>query len=172
MVTVNFLKGADFLYPYYYYRVNNWGHTLNLLHQSLYAEEMVCAMSSELFHIPETKDLKGNSEMHNHLVPASYHRVSAVGSAQRLANGEQRQSIIQTLVACINNAENQDKKVREDLNTMEENASPEFVTFIQLIIRWQNQAESYLNQAKESLRTMGISSPTGSEQQSVESNSY
>ncbi|MFC3885936.1 hypothetical protein ACFOU2_21650 [Bacillus songklensis] len=154
------------MYPYYFYRVNNWEHILNLLHQSLYAEEMVCAMSTQLFHIPKTKDLKGNREMHDHLVPASYHRVTAVGSSQRIVNGEQQQSIVETMVACIKNAENQDKKVREGLKMMEENASPEFKTFIKVIIKWQEQAESYLNQAKESLRTMGVSFPAGSEQQS------
>jgi phytoene/squalene synthetase len=127
-------------------------------------------MSSELFHIPKTKNLKGNREMHNHLVPASYHRVTAVGSSQRLVNGEQQQSIVETLAACIKNAENQDKKVREGLKTMEENASPEFKTFIKVIIKWQEQAESYLNQAKESLRTMGVSVPAGSEQQSEDYN--
>lgn len=158
--------------PYFYYRGNNWGQILNLLRRSLYAEEMVCAMSSELFHIPETKDLKGNAEMHNHLVPASYHRVTAAGSAQRLVNGEQRQTIIQTMVACIINAENQDKKVREGLNTIEANANPQYKTFMAVIFRWQDQAESSLNQAKESLRTMGISFPAGSGQQSGESNTY
>jgi hypothetical protein len=160
------------LYPYYFYRVNRWEHILNLLHQSLYAEEMVCAMSTELFHIPKTKDLKGNREMHNHLVPASYHRVTAVGSSRRLVNGEKQKSIVETLVACVKNAENQDKKVREGLKTMEENASPEFKTFIKVIIKWQEQAESYLNQAKESLRSMGVSFLTGSEQQSGEYNFY
>lgn len=165
------------LNPYYYqyfpYRVNNWGQILNLLQQSLYAEEMVCAMSSELFHIPETKDLKGNVEMHNHLVPASYHRVTAVGSAQRLVNGEQRQSIIDTMAACIINAENQDRKVRDGLMTMEENAGPEYKAFINVIIKWQEQAENYLAQAKESLRMMGVSFPSaGSEQQDGEYNLY
>ncbi|WP_026581406.1 hypothetical protein [Bacillus sp. J33] len=160
-------------YYYYYYRGNNWGVILNLLQHSLYAEEMVCAMSSELFHIPATKDLEGNKEMHNHLVPASYHRITAVGSAQRLVNGEQRQSIIDTMTACIINAENQDKKVREGLKTMEENASNEYKGFIRLIIRWQDQAENYLAQAKESLRTMGVSFPSaGSEQQNGENNLY
>jgi hypothetical protein len=139
---------------------------LNLLQQSLFAEEMVCAMSSELFHIPQTKDLKGNSEMHSHLVPASYHRVTSVGSSRRLVNGEQQQSIIVTMVTCIVNAENKDKKVREGLMIMEENASPEFKSFIRVIIQWQTQAESYLKQAKDSLRTMGVSFPSGSEQQS------
>ncbi|WP_404321586.1 hypothetical protein [Cytobacillus firmus] len=150
------------LNPYYYpyFRATSWGDILTLLQQSLYAEEMVCSMSSELFHIPETKDLKGNAEMHNHLVPASYHRVTAVGCAHRLVNGEQRQSIIDTMAACIVNAENQDKKVREGLKAMEENAGPEYKAFISLIIRWQDQAENYLSQAKEALRTMGVSFPS------------
>ncbi|MBD1382407.1 hypothetical protein [Metabacillus arenae] len=152
------------LYPYYY-RVNRWEPILNVLQQSLYAEEMVCAMSSELYHIPQTKDLKGNNEMHKHLVPASYHRVTAVGSAQRLVNGEQQPSIIATMATCIVNAENQDKKVREGLNVMEKNASREFKPVIRMIIQWQNQAESTLKQAKDSLRSMGVSFPSGSEQQ-------
>ncbi|WP_199860689.1 hypothetical protein [Oceanobacillus damuensis] len=49
--------------------------------------------------------------MHNHLVPASYHRVTAVGSAQKLKNGEEQQTIIETMVACIINAETQDINV-------------------------------------------------------------
>jgi hypothetical protein len=81
---MNIKKEDDFLYPYYWYRVNQWRQVLSLLQQSLYAEEIVCSMSTQLFHIPKTKDLKGNREMHNHLVPASYHRVTAVGSAHRL----------------------------------------------------------------------------------------
>ncbi|EIJ79780.1 hypothetical protein PB1_05427 [Bacillus methanolicus PB1] len=159
------------MYPYYY-RVNNWTQVLGLLNQSLYAEEMVCAMSSELYHIPATKDLKGNSEMHDHLIPASYHRVSAAGSAQRLANGEQRKSIIDTLVTCIKNAENQDKKVRDGLKVMEQNAAPEFKPFMKLIMKWQQQAESTLNQAKVTLQSMGISSANESGQQSEEVNFY
>jgi hypothetical protein len=153
------------VYPYYFYRVNGWEQILTLLQQSLYAEEMVCAMSSELFHIPQTKDLKGNREMHSHLIPASYHRVTAVGSAQRLKNGEQQQSIIETMVACIINAEIQDKGVNEGLVLMEENASPEYKSFLNSIIRWQVQTESSLKQAKEFLQTMGVKVPTGSEQQ-------
>jgi isopenicillin N synthase-like dioxygenase len=156
------------LHPNYLYRANQWTQILMLLRHSLYAEEMVCAMSSQLFHIPTTKDLKGNREMHSHLVPASYHRVTAVGSAQRLSNGEQQQSIVETMTACIMNAENQDKKVRDGLKIMEENATPEFRSFIKLIIQWQNQAESYLTQAKTALKSMGISF----EQQSGEYNVY
>ncbi|WP_240510094.1 hypothetical protein [Virgibacillus profundi] len=144
------------MYPYDYYRVNNWSHVLNLLQQSLYAEEMVCAMSSELFHIPETEDLEGNIAMHSHLVPASYHRVTAVGSARRLKNGEERQTVIETMVACIINAETQDIKVREGLDTMVENASPEYKSLINVIITWQEQTELNLNQAKEALQSMGV----------------
>lgn len=156
------------MYPYYPIRINKWDHVLYLLQQSLYAEEMVCAMSSELFHIPATKNLKGNREMHNHLVPASYHRVTAVGSAQRLKNGEKQNSIIETMSACIVNAESQDKKVREWLTIMEKNASSEYKPFIKVIIKWQEQAESTLNQAKSSLQSMGVSFPAESELQSGE----
>jgi hypothetical protein len=145
------------MFPYYQFRVNNWQSILDPLLQSLYAEEMVCSMSSELYHIPQTQNLKGNNEMHNNLVPASYHRISAVGSARRLLNGEQQQSLIDTLVACILNAEARDKKVREGLNVMEENVVPEYKQFINLIIQWQSQTEASLKQATDSLSSMGIS---------------
>jgi hypothetical protein len=148
------------MFPYYNVRVNNWEPVLNSLLRSLHAEEMVCSMSSELYHIPQTQNLKGNNEMHNELVPASYHRISAAGSARRLLNGEQQQSLIDTLVACILNAENRDKKVREGLIVMEENAVPDYKPFIKLIIQWQDQAESTLKQAKDSLSSMGISVPS------------
>ncbi|MBP3040914.1 hypothetical protein J9303_15610, partial [Bacillaceae bacterium Marseille-Q3522] len=136
------------MYYHHYYREATWQEVLNLLRRSLFAEEMVCAMSSELYHIPQTANLQGNNEMHGHLVPASYHRVTAVGSAQRLAMGEQNQSIIDTMVACIVNAETQDRSVKRWLKVMRENASAEFKPVINMIIRWQNQAELYLSQAR------------------------
>jgi hypothetical protein len=147
------------MFPYYNVRVNNWEPVLNSLLRSLHAEEMVCSMSSELYHIPQTQNVKGNNEMHNELVPASYHRISAAGSAHRLLNGEQQQSLKDTLVACIINAESRDKKVREGLLVMEANAVPDYKPFIKLIIQWQDQAESTLKQAKDSLRSMGVSVP-------------
>jgi len=76
------------------------------------------------------------------------------------------------MTACIINAENRDKKVREGLKIMEDNATPDFKPFIKLIIQWQNQAESYLSQTKAALKSMGISFPAGSEQQSGEYNAY
>jgi hypothetical protein len=155
------------------YRVNQqWAPILRMLQQSLFAEEMVCAMSSQLYHIPQTKDLKGNNEMHNHLIPASYHRVTAVGSAHRLLNGEQQQSIVETMMHCINNAEKQDKGVREGLNVMEANASQEFKAFIKVIIGWQTQAESYIAQTKSALQAMGITPSSGSETQGGGYSSY
>lgn len=154
------------MFPYYNVRVNNWEPVLNSLLQSLHAEEMVCSMSSELYHIPQTQNLKGNNEMHNELVPASYHRISATGSARRLLNGEQQQSLIDTLVACILNAENRDKKVREGLIVMEKNAGADYKPFIKLIIQWQAQTELYLKQAKDTVRSMGYSVPSDSGQQS------
>lgn len=161
------------MYPTdYWYRGNQWAQILMLLQKSLYAEEMVCAMSSQLFHIPKTKDLKGNREMHNHLVPASYHRITAVGSAQRLYNGEHQTSIVKTLTECIINAEKKDKKVREGLNTMEENAPIEFKTFMKVVIQWQSQAESFLAQSKSLLKTMGVTLTSEYDQQSEELSTY
>jgi len=149
-----------------YFRVVDWDPLINLLEQSIYAEEMVCSMSSELYHIPQTMNLQGLNEMHEHLIHASYHRVSAAGSARRLKTGEQQQTLIDTLVACILNAERQDQQVRNGLQVMESAASAEFKPFIQLIVQWQGQTESYLQQAKQYVSNVGITIPSNVGQQS------
>ncbi|WLD91692.1 hypothetical protein [Alkalihalobacillus sp. AL-G] len=127
-----------------------WRTMADDMNRSLYSEQMVCAMSTQLLHIPETRGLKGNAEMHTSLVPASYHRVTATGSAQRLLNGESAPSIVQTFIACIQNAEVRDRNVRAGLQVMLEDASESYKPFIQNIIRWQDYAEMYLRNAKQS----------------------
>lgn len=144
-----------------------WPSVLQLLQQSLFAEEMVCAMSTQLFHIPQTRDLRGNPEMHEHLVPASYHRVTAVGSAYRLSSGEYDRSIVETMVSCIDNAMKRDQEIQKWLLVMNEAAPEQFKPFVRQIIQWQNQAEYYLSAAKQSLSQWGVSS-----QQAAQSGSY
>lgn len=141
------------LNPYIYRQ--DWTAVLQLLNQSLYAEEMVCSMSTQLFVIPATANLKGNAEMHNHLIPASYHRVTAVGSAMRLQNGETHETIIQTLVSCVNNGLKKDQEVMKWLPVMRDDAPDEYRPFVETIIRWQQQAEQSLSAAKQLLTQMG-----------------
>ncbi len=128
-----------------------WNFVLNSLQQSLYAEQMVCSMSTQLFHIPETRDLEGNEEMHSHLVPASYHRVTATGSAQRIVNGEREGSIFATLAACVQNASRRDEQVRRGLFVMRDAATPRYKPFIQTIIAWQERAEFHLQAARRQI---------------------
>jgi hypothetical protein len=66
---------------------------------------MVCSMSTQLFHITATENLEGNPKIHEHLVPTSYHRVTAVGAARRLQNGEYHDSLIKTLTSCVKNGQ-------------------------------------------------------------------
>ncbi|MMZ61541.1 hypothetical protein D1872_236950 [compost metagenome] len=87
--------------------------------------------------------------MHRHLVPASYDRVTAAGSAQRLLNGERAPSIVETLIACIQNAELRDRNVRVGLYTMRDAAPPTYKPFIENIIRWQDYTELHLQNAKQ-----------------------
>ncbi|WP_370514494.1 hypothetical protein [Alteribacillus sp. YIM 98480] len=126
-----------------------WQPVVIELNRSLYSEEMVCSMSTQLFYIPETENLQGNEEMHSHLVPASYHRVTASGSAERLMNGEYEPSIVQTLVNCIQNAEQRDRNVRNGLQVMRNAAPSSYKPFIENIIRWQDDAERYLQNTKQ-----------------------
>jgi hypothetical protein len=126
-----------------------WQPVVAEIYYSLYGEQMVCSISTQLFHIPETKDLKGNMEMHTHLVPASYHRVTATGSAQRLLNGERVPSILKTLIACIQNAEQRDRNVRNGLHIMRGAAPSSYKPFIENIIHWQDYTEFHLQNAKQ-----------------------
>lgn len=133
----------------------NWHPVLTLLTQSLFAEQMVCSISTQLFHIDATKELEGNAEMHNHLVPAAYHRVTALGSAHRLQNGESHDSVIQTMISCINNALKEDKGITKWLPVMLEDAPTEYKPFIQSISSWQQQKEQTLLSAQQYLTQMG-----------------
>ncbi|OYD07801.1 hypothetical protein [Paludifilum halophilum] len=125
-----------------------WYPVVAEISRSLYGEQMVCSMSTQLFHIPETEDLKGNEEMHTHLVPASYHRVTAAGSAQRLWNGERAASIVETLISCLQNAEQRDRQVRSGLSVMRDAAPAAYKPFIENIIRWQDDTERHLQYTK------------------------
>ncbi|WP_307322358.1 hypothetical protein [Evansella vedderi] len=139
---------------YYSYR-QDWSSVLELLSQSLHGEEMVCSMSSQLYHIPETEDLEGNRQMHEHLYDASYHRVTALGSAKRLQGSESHESIIKTLVSCVDSALDADQEVTKWLYVMRDNAPADFKEFIQTIISWQQYTENTLKMAQEQLRQMG-----------------
>jgi hypothetical protein len=141
---------------YYHSYRQDWSTVIELLNQSLNAEKMVCSMSTQLFHITTTQNLRGNPEMHEHLVPASYHRVTAVGSAQRLQNGEYHDSIINTLISCVNSALREDQEVMKWLHIMRDNAPNDFKPFIQNIVSWQQQTEQSITSAQQLLRQMGF----------------
>lgn len=126
-----------------------WQPVVTELYHSLYGEQMVCSMSTQLFHIPETKDLKGNAEMHTDLVPASYHRVTATGSAQRLLTGDSAPSIVETLIDCIQNSEQRDRNVHAGLLVMRDAAPASYKPFVENIILWQDYAELHLQNAKQ-----------------------
>ncbi len=134
-----------------------WESVATELNLSLYSEKMVCSMSTQLYYIPETKDLQGNSEMHSHLVPASYHRITASGSAQRLVNGEREWTIVQSMISCIKNSEQRDRNVQNWLNVMRDTAPTAYKLFVQNIILWQDHAERHLQNAKH--YTMQITGP-------------
>jgi hypothetical protein len=150
---------VNVLYGYYYYR-QDWSSVLEYLNNSMNGEQMVCSMTTQLFHIPATENLKGNTEMHNYLVPASYHRVTALGCAKRLQSGESHESIIKALVACVNNGLKQDKEVTKWLKVMRENAPREFKGFMDNVIRWQQQTEQSLAYTQQLLRGMGFETET------------
>ncbi len=81
--------------------------------------------------------------MHQHLVPASYHRVTAVGSALRLQNGEFEHSILLALKSCVSNALKEDEEVKKWLDVMYEEAPANYKTFMQQIIYMQDTKNYY-----------------------------
>jgi hypothetical protein len=151
------VKVLNYYYPYR----QDWSSILEYLNLSMHGEQMVCSMTTQLFHIPATKDLKGNAEMHDHLVPASYHRVTALGCAKRLQSGESHESIIKAMVACVNNGLKQDKEVTKWLGVMRENAPSEYKGFMDTVINWQKQTEQSLAYTQQLLRGMGLETENG-----------
>ncbi|MFD6441028.1 hypothetical protein ACFWDG_14680 [Peribacillus sp. NPDC060186] len=145
---------------YYFPYRQDWSSVLEYLNYSLNGEQMVCSMTTQLFHIPVTKNLKGHAEMHNHLIPASYHRVTALGCAKRLQSGEYHESIIKALVACVNNGLKQDKEVTIWLRVMRENAPSEYKEFMDSVISWQQKTEQSLAYTQQMLRGMGFDTET------------
>lgn len=148
---------------YYYPYRQDWSSVMEYLNYSLNGEQMVCSMTTQLFHISVTKNLKGNAEMHNHLIPASYHRVTALGCAKRLQSGENHESIIKAMVACVNNGLKQDKEVMKWLRVMRENAPNEYKEFLDSVISWQQRTEQSLAYAQQLLKGMGFDSDTETE---------
>ncbi|WP_193557000.1 hypothetical protein [Salicibibacter halophilus] len=132
---------------------HDWSGIYNHLRESLYEQQIVCSMSTQLYYMPETEDLEGNPEMHEHLVPASYHRVTAVGSAKRLMKDEAKEpsSIVQSLRSCIENAQSEDQGVMRWLHVMRDEAPSSFSSFIQRIITRQEKAEKSLKEAQQQM---------------------
>ncbi|MUK88856.1 hypothetical protein GMD78_10675 [Ornithinibacillus sp. L9] len=141
---------------YYYPYRQDWSSVVQYLNYSLNGEQMVCSMTSQLFHIPETENLEGNAEMHNHLVPASYHRVTALGCANRLQSGEDHESIIKTLIACVQNGLKEDEEITKWLTVMKENAPNNYKGFMDSVIGWQQQTEQSLAIVQQLLGQMGL----------------
>ncbi|KIL43791.1 hypothetical protein [Jeotgalibacillus soli] len=98
--------------------------------------------------------------MHAALVPASYHRVTANGSAIRLLHGENAPSIIEALVYCIQKADGKDKDVTAGLQLMRDEATASYKPFMENILRWQEHAVMNLQNAKQRIPQMTKPAPT------------
>lgn len=118
------------------------------LTNSLYAEKMVCSMASQLHYIPEMANVNGLKETHDALVPASYHRVTAVGTGKRILQGDQHPSLWNVIEYCIRDAEKMDAAVRMGLNKMLAAAPSAYRGFVERIIEWQKHKEQTFKIAK------------------------
>lgn len=112
------------------------------LSKSLYAEEIVCSMASQLHYFPETAHLNGLKETHDALIPASYHRVTAVGTGIRMLQGDDSPTLWNVIEYCIRDAQKMDAAVRVGLNKMIAAAPEAFRDFVNRIMEWQKYKES------------------------------
>ena len=118
------------------------------LSNSLYAEEMVCSMASQLHYIPETAQLSGLKETHDELIPASYHRVTAVGTGHRILQGDNAPTLWNVIEYCIREAQEKDAAVMVGLNKMFAAAPEAYRGFVNQIIEWQKYKERTFQIAK------------------------
>lgn len=68
-------------------------------------------------------------------------------------------------ITCIINVENQDNGVRSGLKVMAENVTAQWKPFMAVVIKWQDQAEATLKQAKDALIAIGVSLPAANTQE-------
>ena len=125
---------------------------------SLYAEEIVCSMASQLHYIPETANLNGLKETHDALVPASYHRVTAVGTGNRMLQGDQSPSLWQVIEYCIREAGEMDAAARAGMNKMLAAAPQAYKGFMNQMIEWQKYKEKTFQVAKTAFENIMASS--------------
>ena len=118
------------------------------LSNSLFAEEIVCSMASQLHYIPEMANVNGLKETHDALVPASYHRVTAVGTGNRILQGDQHPSLWNVIEYCIREGQKMDAAVRVGLNKMLAAAPDTYRGFVNQIIEWQKYKEQTFQMAK------------------------
>ena len=118
------------------------------LSNSLFAEEIVCSMASQLHYIPEMANVNGLKETHDALVPASYHRVTAVGTGNRILQGDQHSSLWNVIEYCIREGQEMDTAVRVGLNKMLAAAPDAYRGFVNQIIEWQKYKEQTFQMAK------------------------
>ncbi|WP_069203048.1 hypothetical protein [Bacillus testis] len=121
---------------------------VDALANSLYAEEMVCSMASQLRYFPETAQLNGLEETHGSLVPASYHRVTAVGTGYRILQGDNAPTLWNVIEYCIREAQKMDAATRVGLNKMLAAAPETYRGFVNQIIEFQKNKENYFQMAK------------------------
>ena len=67
--------------------------------------------------------------------------------------------MIQTVTFCIANAENHDQNVSQEWQQLLTDQTKQNQRLLQKLIEWQNQAELYLQQAKETIKKMGFPFP-------------
>ncbi len=118
------------------------------LSNSLYAAGIVCSMASQLYYIRETADLNGLNEAHDALVPASYHRVTAFGTGNRILQGDTAPTLWNVIEYCIREAQEKDAAVRAGLNKMLAAAPDAYKGFVSTIIEWQEYTERTMQNAK------------------------
>ena len=121
------------------------------LSRSLYGQQLVNSLTAQLLFITETANLNGLQETRAQLIPASYHRVTALGSALRVQRGDNAPTLFNVLENSINLAEQNDVGVRAGLDKLLAAAPPAYNEYTDSILQWQQYTENHLQDAKRAL---------------------
>lgn len=124
------------------------------LSKSLYGQQLVNSLIAQLLFITETANLTGLKETHAQLIPASYHRVTALGSALRIQRGDAAPTLFNVLENSINMAEQNDTDVSAGLDRLLTVAPPAYNEYVDMVLQWQQYTSSHLQDAKKALEQL------------------
>lgn len=139
-----------------FYRRNHWIPIQHFLSLSQKSEQIVASLIQGIYGPPTLNEENNDHLLYECLMLACYFRTIAIGSCQRLTNGDYNSTMLPKLISSIQQTESCDKKVKNELKNRIKEATPEIKPILQMIIYEYDQVGFNLMLAKKKLIEIGF----------------